>query len=95
MVLEVKHGFLLWVKKAVYVFREIQGVTLDVTYRGADKSLAPPGRKQANVCQNGVNFLRRLALQETKNLMTACVSMLLKSRASPTCFRACFLPGRA
>jgi len=30
-----------------------------------------------------------------KNLMTAVVSMLLKSRASLTCFRACFLPGRA
>jgi len=27
--------------------------------------------------------------------MTARVSMLLKSRASLTCFRACFLPGRA
>jgi len=30
-----------------------------------------------------------------KNLMTARVSMLLKSRASLTCFQACFLPGRA
>jgi len=30
-----------------------------------------------------------------KNLMTARVSMLLKSRASPPCFPACFLPGRA
>ena len=30
-----------------------------------------------------------------KNLMIARVSMLLKSRASLTCFRACFLPGRA
>ena len=30
-----------------------------------------------------------------KNLMTARVSMLLKSRASLTCFRACFLPDRA
>ena len=30
-----------------------------------------------------------------KNLMTALVSMLLKSRASLTCFRACFLPGPA
>ena len=30
-----------------------------------------------------------------KNLMTARVSMLLKSRASLTCFRVCFLPGRA
>ena len=62
---------------------------------GADKSLDRPWRKQAIFfCQNGVNFLRRLALQE-KNLMTARVSMLLKSRASLTCFRACFLPGSA
>ena len=30
-----------------------------------------------------------------KNLITARVSMLLKSRASLTYFRACFLPGRA
>ena len=30
-----------------------------------------------------------------KNLMTARVSMLLKSRASLTCFRACLLPDRA
>jgi len=30
-----------------------------------------------------------------KDLMTARVSMLLKSRASLTCFRACFLPSRA
>ena len=36
-------------------------------YRGADKSLALPGRKQAKCfCQNGVNFLRLLALQENK-----------------------------
>ena len=63
-------------------------------YRDAGKSLTRPRRKQANVCQNGVNFLRLLALQEKKNLLTARVSMLLKSRASLTCFRACFLPGR-
>jgi len=30
-----------------------------------------------------------------RNLMTARVSMLLKSRASLICFRACFFPGRA
>ena len=30
-----------------------------------------------------------------KTLMTARVSMLLKSRVPLTCFRACFLPGRA
>jgi len=34
-------------------------------------------------CHNGVYFLRRLALQGEKNLMTARVSMLSKSRASP------------
>jgi len=34
-------------------------------------------------------------LAEKKNLMTARVSMLLKSRPSLTFFRACFLPGRA
>jgi len=30
-----------------------------------------------------------------KNSMIVRVSMLLKSHASLTCFRACFLPGRA
>ena len=30
-----------------------------------------------------------------RNLVTARVSMLLKLRASHTCFRACFFPGRA
>jgi len=30
-----------------------------------------------------------------KNSMTDRVSILLKSRASLICFRACFLPGRA
>jgi len=33
--------------------------------------------------------------KEKRNLMTARVSILLKSRASLTCFQACFLPGRA
>ena len=65
-----------------------------IHYRGADKSLAWPERKQDCFRQNGVNFLRRLALQKKKNL-TARVSVLLKSRASLTCFRACFLPGQA
>ena len=34
-------------------------------------------------------------LAEKKSVMTAHVSMLLKSRASLTCFRACGIPGRA
>ena len=50
-------------------------------YRGADKSLARRGRKQAN-------FSVKMAL------LTARVSML-KLRTSLTCFRACFRPGRA
>ena len=36
-----------------------------------------------------------LAGKKKKTLMTARVSMLLKSLASLKCFRACFLPGRA
>jgi len=35
------------------------------------------------------------SLAGEKNLMTARVSMFLKSRASLTCFRDCFLPRRA
>ena len=33
--------------------------------------------------------------KKKKNLVAARVSMLLKLRASLTCFQACFLPGRA
>ena len=36
-----------------------------------------------------------LAGVSRENLMTSRVSILLKSRASLTCFRACFLAGRA
>ena len=65
-------------------------------YRGADKSLASPGMEQANVSvwMARISF-GALPCRGKKNLMTARVSMLLKSRASVTCFRACFLPGRA
>ena len=65
-------------------------------YRGADKSLARPGRKQANVSVRmaWVSF-GALPCRKKKNFMTARVSMLLKSRASLTFFRACFFPGRA
>ena len=68
-----------------------------VYYRGADKSLARPGRKQANVSAGMIWIsFRRLAFAEKKrNLMTARVSMLLKPRAFLTFFRACLLPGRA
>ena len=47
-----------------------------VAYRGADKFLARPGRKQANVRQNGVNFLRRLTLQEKKLDDSSCLDVV-------------------
>jgi len=66
-------------------------------YRGADKSLARPGRNQANVSVRmaRISFGVLPCRKKKKNLTPARVSMLLKSRASLTCFRACFLPGRA
>ena len=63
--------------------------------RGDGKSLARPGRKQANVSVRTAWISFGALSCRKKNLMTARVSMLLKSRASLTCFRACFLPGRA
>jgi len=63
--------------------------------RGADKSLARPGRKQANVSVR-MAWISFGALPCTKKkLMSACVSILLKLCTSLTCFQACFLPGRA
>jgi len=64
-------------------------------YRDADKSLAQPERKQCNVSVR-ISWISFGALPcREKNLMTACVLMLLKSRVSLTGFRACFFPGRA
>jgi len=67
-----------------------------VIYRCADKSLAQTGRKQDNVSVRmaWISFCA-LPYRGKKNLMIARVSMLLKPRASLTCFRASFLPGRA
>jgi len=59
-------------------------------YRGADKSLARPGRKHANVNVRRLVFSSAPCL--VKKNLTARVSMLLKLRAS---LLACFLPGRA
>jgi len=67
-----------------------------VQYRGADKSSARPGRKQANVSVRmaWISF-GAFPCRKKENLMTARVSLLLKTHASLTCFRAYFLPGRA
>ena len=63
-------------------------------YRSADKSLSRPGRKQANVSVRMAWISFDALPCRKRNLMTARVSILLKSRPSQTCFRACFLPGR-
>ena len=65
------------------------------TYGSSDTSFARPGRKQANVSVRIAWISFRAMSCRKKNLMSARVSMLLKSRASLTCFWACFLPGRA
>ena len=63
-------------------------------YRSADKSLAWPGRNKLMFLSEWREFPSAPCLAGKKNLMTARVSML-KSRASSTCFRACYFPGRA
>jgi len=62
---------------------------------GADKSLVLPGRKQANISVRMTWIFFGVLPCRKKKLMTARVSILLKSRASLTCFRVCFFPGRA
>ena len=64
-------------------------------YMDADKSLARPGRKQANVSVRMASISFGALPCRKRDLMTARFSMLLKSRASLVCFRTCFLPGRA
>ena len=75
--------------------REYSQITAGCIYTGADKSLARPGRNQANVSVRVACISFGALFCREKNLMTARVSMLLKARASLICFRACFLPGRA
>jgi len=66
-----------------------------LTYSGAEKFLARPGRKQSNISVRMAWISFGALPCGKRNLMTARVSNLLKSRASLTCFRDCFLPGRA
>ena len=63
--------------------------------RGADKSLARPGKKQANAFVRMALISLGALAGRKKNLMTARISIFFKSRAYLTCFRACFLSGRA
>ena len=61
----------------------------------ADKSLARQEGKKLMFLSEWREFPSAPCLAGGGGFMTARVSMLLKSRASLTCFRACFLPGRA
>jgi len=63
-------------------------------YRCADKYLARPRRKQLHVSVR-MAWISFRVLSCRRKKLTARVSMLLKSRPTLTCFRACFLPGRA
>jgi len=67
-----------------------QSVRTFCQYRGADKSVVRSERKQANVSVRmaWISF-GALPCRKKKNLMTARVSMLLKSCASLTFFRTC------
>jgi len=69
--------------------------TRGALYRGADKSSARQEGNKLMFLSEWSEFPSAPCLAGKKNLMTARVSMLLKSRASLTCFRACFFPGRA
>ena len=59
---------------------------------GADKFLARPGRKQANISVRMAWISFGALPYREGDLMTVRVSMLLKSRTSLTFFEACFLP---
>jgi len=91
----MKPGYLLCY--AVTDKRKKPNIVLSVTlmYKGADKSLAQPARKQANVSVRMAWISFGALPCRGRNLMAARVSMSLKSRASLTCFRPCFLRGRA
>jgi len=52
-------------------------------------------RRRGITQKKAITFRTRRKFEIEKNLVTARVSMLLKSRVTLICFRACFVPGRA
>jgi len=79
----------------LYLHGTVSPKTDQLLLQGSAKSLALPGRKQTNVSVR-MAWISFAALPcRKRNLITARVSIFLRSRASLTCFRACFLPGRA
>jgi len=86
-------GLISWELYSMF-FNCISLCALGGLYRRADKSLARPGRKQANVSVRMAWISFGALPCRKKKLMTTRVSMLLKLHLSLTCFRARFLPGR-
>ena len=84
-------------KTCVWMLGCMKGNTpRNLFYSGADRSLARPGKKQANVSVRMARIsFSALPCNKKKKLDDSCVTMPGNLRASLTCFRACFLPGRA
>ena len=79
-----RHIHLNYVRQVYYSYQEMH----KHMYRGADNSLAQPGRKQANVSVR-MAWISFGALPCSENcLITVRVSTLLKSCASMACLRA-------
>ena len=65
-----------------------------LNYRGGDKSLARTERKQANISVR-MAWISFIALPLKKKLDDSSRLDFVEIARSLTCFRACFLPGRA
>ena len=89
--------FVLLCSYVIYLHAKLQFNLANMNYNavGADKCLARPGRKHADVSVRTARISFGDLPCRKRKLMTARVSMLLKSRAFLTYFRACFRPGRA
>ena len=69
----------------IYIYTHTHTHIYIYIHRGAEKSLARPGKKQANVSIRMAWISFGALPCRNRNLMTARVSILLKSRASLTC----------
>ena len=66
-----------------------------VMYRGADKSLAWPGRKQANVSVRMVCISFGALPCKKKKPDDSSRLDIVEIACVPACFQDCFLPGQA
>jgi len=85
----------LWPTRCTFTAFYELNLYVQCRFMSVSSGLARPGRKQANVSARMAWISFGALPCRKKYLMAARVSMLLKSRASLTCFRAGFLSGRA